>query len=58
MITNLIETHVSSVTFNTSNIPPEWEEIFSAMNLKKEDMENPEVAKLIIEETIIHQTRK
>lgn len=42
----------------TENLPPEWEEIFKVCGVKKSDLKKQEIAQLIMEETILHETKK
>jgi hypothetical protein len=36
-------------TFNTENVPPEWQEMFSELQLSKEDLNNKDVMGVIFE---------
>ena len=36
-------------TFNTDQIPPEWQELFDSLNLKEEDLHDKEVVNIIVE---------
>lgn len=45
-------------TFNSSNVPPEWQEVFDSLKLSKEDLANKEVMGIIIEETVLNQAKR
>jgi hypothetical protein len=45
-------------TFNTENVPPEWQEVFDGLKLNKEDLANKEVMGIIIEETVLNQAKR
>ena len=44
-------------TFNTEHIPPEWQELFDNLNLSKEDLKDKEVVNIIVQETIMQQMK-
>lgn len=44
--------------FYAQALSPEWEEIIRRSGLKPADMNNKDIAKIVMEETIIYQTRK
>ncbi len=44
--------------FQTKNMSPEWEEILRRSGLNPNDMKNKEIAQLVLEETIIFETKK
>lgn len=48
---------INTGTFNTKNIPPEWQDLFDHLKLSKKDMEDKEVMNIIIEETIMQQVK-
>lgn len=45
-------------TFNTEHIPPEWQELFDNLKLSKEDLADKEVVNIIVEETIMQQMKQ
>jgi hypothetical protein len=44
--------------FQTRNMSPEWEEILRRSGLNPNDMRDKEIAQLVLEETIIFETKK
>lgn len=53
-----ISFNLADGTFNTENVPPEWQEVFSALQLSKEDLNNKDVMGVIVEETILNQAKR
>jgi hypothetical protein len=53
-----ISFNLADGTFNTENVPPEWQEVFSALNLSKEDLGNKDLMGVIVEETILNQAKR
>ena len=53
-----ISFNLNDGTFNTENVPPEWQEIFGALQLSKEDLNNKDVMGIIVEETILEQAKR
>jgi hypothetical protein len=39
-------------------VPPEWQELFGALNLSKDDLNNKDVMGIIVEETILEQAKR
>jgi len=39
-------------------VPPEWQEVFDALKLSKEDLNNKDVMGVIIEETVLNQAKR
>ena len=39
----------STQTFKRKNLPPEWKNLFKTAGIKKRDLDNPEMAKLIMD---------
>lgn len=44
--------------FHTQSISPEWEEILRRSGLKPADMHDKQIAQMVLEETIIYETKK
>ena len=45
-------------TFNSENVPPEWQEVFDGLKLSNEDLQDKEVMGIIIEETVLNQAKR
>ena len=53
-----ISFNLNDGTFNSENVPPEWQELFTALQLSKEDLNNKDVMGMIVEETILEQAKR
>ena len=53
-----ISFNLNDGTFNSENVPPEWQEIFDSLKLTKEDLANKDVMGIIIEETVLKQAKR
>ena len=55
---NSVKFNLEDGTFDTKNIPPEWQEMFDALSLGKEDLQDKAVVGLIMEETVMANVKR